>query len=324
MATPYLTHALAMQPAGSLNSLRVNGLLLDPSDPLATMTTLCGKDLVSRRALIQILKDFQHPAADDLRAFLDDFNSDSAQDQAILARFAQRFSVIINSARTASAWPAQDRFSQSLSQHWQSITTLVLSGGLTSAEFGLALAETVEQQCGELAVINSPWGGTTALFGLAQTVARSDDILVMDFGGTGIKRAVAHRYGNRMTMLPETATGPYCVNGLMRRDGFLRALKHTRALLKSPLPVAISLACYLDKGHPYRYFSGIYHRLADDSEHLATDLDQRWLPEADLGPLLLLEHDSTAAALAFRFRDPAMMVTLGTGLGSARCPSIKF
>ncbi|EAR11214.1 hypothetical protein [Reinekea blandensis] len=323
MATPDLTPKLAMQPEGSLNKLSINSLLLDRQDPLVNTPSLCGKTLVSRQALLEILEDTGHGDAGNLRRFLGRFDPQSHRDQIVLDRYAQRFSVVINTARTASAWPGDDAYRRSLRAYWQSITTLVISGGLTSAEFGQSLAQSVEQRSQNLAVICSPWGGNTALLGLAQTAACADDILVMDFGGTGIKRAIAHRFGNRLTLLPEAKTKDFCEQGRIRKAGLMLALRQTRQLLDRPLPVAISIASYLDHGHPYRYFSSLYHGLTEDSDHLATSLHQEWLPESDLGPLLLLEHDSAAAGLAFRFREPAMMVTLGTGLGSAPCPMIK-
>jgi hypothetical protein len=80
------------------------------------------------------------------------------------------------------------------------------------------------------------------------------------------------------------------------------------------------LACYLKNGHPFKYSSGIYYHLEGDCENLAKALHDEWLPESGFFGLSLLEHDSTAAALAFEFKYPAMMVTLGTGLGSGPCP----
>lgn len=322
MDKPCIQHPLAMTPNGSLNKLSVNSLLLDARDPLINRTGLTGSGLMSRQALIGLLHHQNHPLASDLRLFLSCFDPDVTRDHTILQLYARRFSAVINTARSPGAWIGSTAFEVALQHHWQSMTTLVLAGGLTSAQFGVSLAQQVEQFCGDLAVISSPWGSSTALYGLAQTVAHPQDILVMDFGATGIKRAIAHRYGNHLSLLPELEVSDYTSDGMVRRDGMIRALKDTRTALDQPLATAISIACYLQNGHPFRYFSGIYHRLIDDCQHLATELNNRWLPEAGLGTLLLLEHDSTAAALAFRFREPAMMVTLGTGLGSAACPRV--
>ena len=107
--------------------------------------------------------------------------------------------------------------------------------------------------------------------------------------------------------------------GLFRAAALQAVLHDSRTLVGAPLPTAISLACYLNRGHPFDYHSGVYHRLVDDCDHLATELDRRWLPAAGLGRLAALEHDSSAAALAFPSPVPTITVTLGTG---SRCRSL--
>lgn len=311
--------AFAMNPEGSLNRLPVNGMLLHARDPLLNQPDLTGSQLVSRAALVRLIELYR-PSNTDLRNFLGSFTGTGYAEADILTIYAHRFAAVIKTARAGVGWHSGSEYHQALAAHWQSTETVVISGGLTSAQFGIELAGQVEQLCGDIAIINSPWGGLTALYGLAQNVAVSRDMLVMDFGGTGIKRAIAHRYGNRLTVLPELNVDAFKTDGLVRKEGFIAALEQTRHLLDEPMDTAISLACYLEKGHPFDYYSGIYHRLGEDSTHLATDLDESWLPSIDMGQLLMMEHDSTAAALAFRFNHPAMMITLGTGLGSAPCP----
>lgn len=316
-------HALIMNPQGSLNKMPVNGMLLHARDPLVNQRQLTGVDLVSRRALIGLLHYVQHPSEAHLRQFISEFDGERKTDQAVLNLFSHRFAAVIKTARSGLPWLDGDEYAQRLKQHWQSIKTLTLSGGLTTGQFGLQLAEKTETLLDDIDVISSPWGGYTALFGLAQTIASEVDILVMDFGATGVKRAIAHKFGNQLTLLPELAVRDFKVEGLVRRAGFIDILAQTRQEIGYSLDVAISLACYLQDGHPFDYRSGIYHRLSEEGTHLTTDMNDSWLAEAGLGKLLYLEHDSTAAALAFQYRDPAMMVTLGTGLGSAPCPELK-
>ncbi len=319
----FIKHSLTMSPEGSLNHLAINGLLLDRKDPLLNQSNLTGSTLVSRRALSLLLEQMRHPHAPTVRSFLTHFDINNPSDQLVFDLFAYRFAAVVKTARSGQTWHRGSQFQIALSQHWQAITTLVISGGLTSHRFGLQLAEKIESLCPDLAVISSPWGGLTALYGLAQTVAQQDDLLVMDFGATGVKRGIAKKYGNRMELLPNLNVEPFKVNGLIRKRAILDILQATRQLLPKSMNVAISLACYLVEGHPFEYRSGIYHRLGEDSDHLATDIHETWLPSCDLNGLALLEHDSTAAALAFRFKQPAMMVTLGTGLGSAPCPQFE-
>ncbi|MDX1474052.1 MAG: hypothetical protein R3309_07770 [Reinekea sp.] len=316
----FIEHALTMRPEGSLNHLPVNTLLLSPQDPLLNHKQVTGATLVSRNALLTLLSDSGHPLAHSVRQFLTEFDANNPQDRAILDIFAGRFTAIIKTARGGDHWRCGSDFQQALTRHWQHCQTLTISGGLTSHQFGLCLAERIEANFADLVVISSPWGGLTALYGLAQTVGQRDDLLVMDFGATGVKRGIARKYGNRLELLPDLKVAPFKTDGLIRKEALLEMFRNTRDMLDQSMPVAISIACYLHQGHPFDYHSGIYHRLGDDCQHLATDLHEQWLPDCGLQGLALLEHDSTAAALAFRFKHPAMMVTLGTGLGSAPCP----
>lgn len=314
------TGPIIMTPEGSLNQLPVSGWLLHPRDPFLRQDSLTGKTLVSSQSLSDLLHYHQHSRAESLRAFIVEFDPEQADDSIILELYAHRFSAVIKTARSGQHWQDGSDFQRNLHRYWQDIQTLVLSGGLTTPPFGQALAEQLEQLLPGLDVINSPWGGHTALYGLAHTLQHPTEILVMDFGATGIKRGVASKYGNRLLMLPELSVEPFKHDGLIRKEGLLEVLRLTQSEVNAALPVAISLACYLQNGHPYDYHSGVYHRLGIDAQHLHTDLNDAWLPATQLGELLLLAHDSTAAAMAFRMPQPAMMVTLGTGLGSAPCP----
>jgi len=147
-------------------------------------------------------------------------------------------------------------------------------------------------------------------------------LLVMDFGATGIKRGLVDAQA-KLHSLPELTVDHWLNDdGLFRAEAFSAVLRDSRTLVDAALPTAISLACYMKDGQPYDYHSGVYHRLVEDSPHLALSLHQHWLPEAGLGRLVCLMHDSSAAALAFPSPVPAIMVTLGTGLGVGLCPLI--
>jgi len=313
---------LSMTPEGSLNHLAIDASLLPKEDPLRHEDNLLASQMVSRQAFVHLLQSLNHPLQDNLRGFLTQFTADNSADYAVFSLFAHRFAAVINTARAGQHWRQGSPFQQALAAHWHDIQTLVISGGLTSHQFGIQLATTLEELVTGLAVITSPWGGLTALYGLAQTYASHDDLLVLDFGATGIKRGIAHKYGNHIEMLPDLKVKTFKHDGLIRAPQLQAILQQTREILPHSMPVAISLACYMNNGHPHDYHSGIYHRLGEDCEHLQTQLHHHWLPDAGYFGLALLEHDSTAAALAFQFRQPAMMVTLGTGLGSAPCPRV--
>ncbi len=303
---------LTLSPEASLNRLPVS-VANSPFRP--------ARHWVSAQALHSLILE-QNPADDrSVRRFLQNFDANRPDDARILAKYSERLASVLKTALMAENWQQGSPFQQGYAQLWQSCETLVLGGGLTSGGFGQALANQLERRLRSVSLVVSPWGGQTGLVGLAQHLNRPDDLLVMDFGATGIKRGIASRHGNRVKSLPELTVDHWLdQDGLFRADAFKQVLRDSRALVDRPLPVAISLACYLDRGHPFDYHSGVYHRLHDDCDHLATELAERWLPEAGLGSLALLEHDSTAAALAFRFPHTAIMVTLGTGLGVGLCP----
>ena len=311
-----------MTPDGSLNRLTVRADRLPMSDPLHSQFSLTAFQLVSRQALVTLLQANGHPSHNQLRPFLTHFDATQPRDLRILQIFAQRFALVIRTAQHYTPWQQGNAFQVALSQYWQQMQTLVIAGGLSSHQFGIHLACLLEEQLTGLSVICSPWGSVTALYGLAQTYGSPTDTLVLDFGATAIKRGIAHRFGNRVDMLTPLRVRDFSPDGLVRAPQLLAILRHTRAELPGPMSVAISMAAYLDRGHPFDYHAGSYSRLHDDCDHLASTLDQQWLPECGFTGLALLEHDSTAAALAFQFPFPAMMVTLGTGLGSAPCPMV--
>lgn len=319
---PNIHSAFSMTPDGSLNKLLVNVAQLSKKDPLRSNTDLTAFELVSRQAFIELLEAVHHPLKKDLRRFLIHFNNENPQDHRVLSMYARRFACVIQTARSGDRWRQGNSHQVALADYWNHIQTLVISGGLTSAQFGIHLATRVESLLDDLEVIASPWAGLTALYGLAQTVASYDNLLVLDFGATAVKRGIAHKFGNRIELLPDINVAGYKSDSVIEDDGFIAILKQTRKDVGRSMPVAISVACYLDNGHPCEYKSGIYHRLGANCPHLETALNDSWLPHSGFTQLALLQHDSTAAALAFRFRHKAMMVTLGTGLGSAPCPSV--
>lgn len=312
--------AFAMRPEGSLNRLPVEASRLPVSDPLRKTEKLTGLDLVSRQALIDLLTWLEHPCRKDLRRFLIHFDGQKPEDKAVLIHYADRFSEVIRAARCCPGWQQGNEYQQALANHWNSMETLVISGGLTTSQFGIQLAERIEDAFSGFAVIASPWAGQTALYGLAQAVAQRDPLLVLDFGATGVKGGIAQNFGNRIDHLFDIEVAPFKRDGLIYPAELVQLLKVIRQKQSETLPVAISLACYMESGIAFDYHSGIYNRLGAGQTDLFDLMNLEWLPMSGHGELKLIEHDSTAAALAFQFRTPAMMVTLGTGLGSAPCP----
>lgn len=307
-----IVRPLTLTPEASLNRLPV---------AVAGGAVRPARHWVSAQALHNLMLEENAEDERSVRRFLQSFNPTRADDARILAKYGERLASVLTTALAAEHWRQGSPFQQGYAQLWRSCETIVLGGGLTSGEFGQALAKQLECRLKTISLLVSPWGGQTGMVGLAQHLRRTEDLVVMDFGATGIKRGIASHHGNKVQSLPELTVDHWLDrDGLFRAEAFRQVLRDTRALVGRPLPVAISLACYLNEGHPFDYRSGVYHRLYEDCDHLATELNERWLPDAGFDSLALLEHDSTAAALAFRFSHTAIMVTLGTGLGVGLCP----
>lgn len=310
---------LVMKPEGSLNKLAVSTAALHDLDPAKSLGMSTGYQLMSRQAMIDLLGSYRHPNQQSLRQFLNEFAKENPADRQILEVMACRFATVVNTACNNPLWQCGNDYQQRLSNHWQHSETLVISGGLTSGEFGRCLAESAEKITMRT-ILASPWGSHTALYGLAQNISQSAPLLTLDFGGTAVKVGVATRHGGRFNLFTELDTNSFKNQGQITDEGFLAILEKVSSLIREPLPVAISIACYLNKGHPFDYKSGVYHELGKQQDNLGETINKLWLPSVGLGALRLFEHDSTAAALAFNFQSPAMMITLGTGLGSAPCP----
>lgn len=310
--SPHSATPLALTPEASLNRLPVR-LASGPARP--------ARRWVSTQALHSLMLAEDPAEERSVRQFLRTFDPDRPADARILAEFGERLSRVLDTAVRARHWAAGSPFQRRYARHWRACRTLVLAGGLTSGAFGRALVTQLAPRLADRDLVLSPWGGQTGLMGLARHLDRPGPVLVMDFGATGIKRGIACDGGTRLDSLPELLVDHWLDgDGLFRAEALRAVLADSAALVEPALPVAISLACYLRDGHPFDYRSGVYHRLVDDCDHLATALHRDWLPAAGFSGLALLAHDSSAAALAFRFREPAMTVTLGTGLGVGVCP----
>lgn len=307
------TATLTLTPDASLNRLPVK-LPDGPERP--------ARHWVSTAALHQLILQEEPGDERSVRQFLRTFDPDNDADQQVLSRYADRLAIVLNTALAADYWAGGNGFQQRYAQVWQQCQRLVLAGGLSSGAFGRALTEALSGRLSGRELVLSPYGGQTGLVGLATLWPHPDAMLVMDFGATGIKRGLAFADA-KVEPLPELTVDHWLNDaGLFRAQAFQAVLRDTRTLVGAPLPTAISLACYMKDGQPFDYHSGVYHRLVEDSPHLATTLNRDWLPSAGLGPLVSLMHDSSAAALAFPSPVPALTVTLGTGLGVGLCPVV--
>lgn len=304
---------MTLTPEASLNQLPVKL----PDAPVRP-----ARHWVSTQALHGLMQDEDPGDERSVRQFLRTFDMRQTSDARILERYAERLRWVLKTALGADHWAAGSDFQQGYASYWRRCQRLVLGGGLSSGDFGRALHEVLSGQLDGRELLLSPWGGQTGLMGLKTLWSAPSPLLVMDFGATGIKRGLINAQGE-LHSLPELLVDHWLDDaGLFRAPALQAVLRDSRTLVGSAIPTAIGLACYMKDGQPYDYHSGVYHRLIDDSPNLAASLDQHWLPDADLGRLVRLMHDSSAAALAFPSPVAAIMVTLGTGLGVGLCPTV--
>jgi hypothetical protein len=204
---------------------------------------------------------------------------------------------------------------------WTGTRTVWLGGGLSGGAFGELVAARAAALVGPgCRVTVAPDPGDLPLVGAAHVAARPDGpALVLDFGHTLVKRAVAGYASGRLDSLRRLPAAPAPAEDapggpLAEAVAGLVAAAWTDAG-RPPGPVVAAMASYIKDGQPVRVPLGTYTRLADVSADV-----QGWLAgrlRALLGtalPVVLL-HDGTAAAQAVPPDPAAVVVLLGSSLG---------
>lgn len=212
--------------------------------------------------------------------------------------------------------------------HWRTIRAIWLGGGV-AAGYGPPLAKraraalagtTPDAPAIELAA--NP--AVLALVGLARTPGVVDGDIVLDFGHTAVKRAVAvigARGLSGLRRLPNLEVPPIDVadSGAFVTDVLASTLAdHPDREARRTGGLHVSLASYVVGGEPVANWS-LYAGLGAGA---ATMLGAR-LRRTGIAPArLTIHHDGTAAARAVAGAVPTAVIMMGTSLGVGFAPPL--
>ena len=260
----------------------------------------------------------------------------------LLDIIAARLSRLIVTLQLApqAARNARPEWDDSYWQHWRTIEKVWLGGGLMQAELGRQVAARaashVRARGLSVRILASPFARDLALVGAARSSAVETGAVVLDFGHTTIKHALA-LYGSGtldalhlLQPVPTASLGARVnpasdVSGLAENlaDTIAGTWQDARALLGTEpgMTVHCAIASYVRNGSPYPGNPGLYGPLAA----LAHNLEQ-WLSDAVSRRLgspvsVSLLHDGTAAGRAFAGSPNTAVIMLGTFLGSGFAPT---
>ena len=217
---------------------------------------------------------------------------------------------------------------------WAGINTVWVGGGLVAGHLGpvaVRAAGRVLHAAGfpDFAVHLSSHGAELPLVGLSRLApAGVGAMLLFDFGGTAVKRAIAEYKADELTQLhclPPLPSPCESIHQTSRSlaavktfaDRFLTIISETWQGVERPLSptIGISLACYLRDSQPPPSEMGCYGRLQLLSDNLQTWLAGQLSRRLGQPIHLLLYHDGTAAALAYAGSGETAVIMLGTAVG---------
>ncbi len=222
---------------------------------------------------------------------------------------------------------------------WAGINTVWVGGGLVSGHLGpIAIHEAgrVLHQAGfpDFAVRLSPQGADLPLVGLSRLApVGAQAMLLLDFGGTAVKRAIAEYQDGQLVQLHRLPALPTPCESVHQASveladvtafagRVLSIISQTWREVERQLrtgrltpTIAISLACYLRDGQPPPSEMGCYGRLQRLSDNLQTYLAGQLSERLGQPIQLHLYHDGTAAALAYGGSGETAVIMLGTAVG---------
>lgn len=235
---------------------------------------------------------------------------------------------------------AREEWDESYWEFWAQIETVWIGGGLVSGNLGrqmIAAARDLLQQTGTALQINSsPFGASLPLVGAARHAPDGcDRALIVDFGGSSIKRALALYSEHTLMVLrrlpPLSAYSPAMSEEKEGKDTrwtddtwiatvtfdhmvqtLADALAETGSVCST---VFASVASYLEDGHPQDYQGGMYTRLRLINANLQSALAEAVSQRRSTPVSVRLIHDGTAAAAVYAGSPHTAVMTMGTALG---------
>lgn len=222
-------------------------------------------------------------------------------------------------------------------EYWRSLKTVILTGGLASSMLGRRFKEdiqTIFDMAGEkpYQIMLFDNGTYVGMMGLAQRLMKDDmTSLVLDFGHTGIKRAVIKKRGGEIADFTAQESLPslhmkshFDSEEEKRREAIElhRYIVNTIAASFRAAPdpsalddtILISIANYTHNGLLNSKRGG-YAKLCTINTDYAAVLEDDLSGELHRDIKVRLVHDSTASALYFADVEQSVCITLGTGFG---------
>ncbi len=224
---------------------------------------------------------------------------------------------------------------------WREAQAVWMGGGLLAGHLGrhaVAAARELLQEQGacDLALYRAPHAAHLPLIGLSRALpAGAESMLVLDFGQSAVKRAVAtFRDGALASLcllppLPTVCAAPWtpeCQEEAARNtwQAMLAMLEQSWAAVpperRPATAIGIALACYLTDGHPSPADNGCYACLQLLGFPLVSFMEQAISARLGQRIPLVLMHDGTAAATACAGGEAAVVLTLGTAIGNGFPP----
>jgi hypothetical protein len=223
--------------------------------------------------------------------------------------------------------------------HWAQIERVWLGGGLVSGNLGPHIARHARQVMQEGGVEDfvvhlSPYAAHLPLVGAARYAPPgTDSAVVLDFGGTMIKRARAvfekdhlvelHRLPSQPVHWTSVGafdeTTPEQAGKLVRDMAATIAKTWRRASAMGPShpadTLAMSVAAYVQDGNPLVTQAGLYMQTNLVTQNLAAELARRVSTELNRSISIKLLHDGSAAATTYAGERHTAVITIGTAMG---------
>lgn len=220
----------------------------------------------------------------------------------------------------ASSRVARPEWDDSYWAHWAQISHIILGGGLALPPLGPLMAtaamQLLQAQGYAFTIQTARQPLLLPLLGAARHTHA--DTCVFDFGGTQVKRALARYEAGQLVQLEDLGSLAHADALPQDPQQRVRALFEEMVTLitetlaehnTSGAAIPISIASYIDQGHPMHAIDSGYYVLHRLPAPLAVMLSER------VGKRVVLLHDGTAAAAAYAGLPHAAVIQIGTALG---------
>jgi hypothetical protein len=203
--------------------------------------------------------------------------------------------------------------------YWGRVNQVYIGGGLASGKAGEIMAHEAQKLCSGIRVIAAEHPQYLPLMGAARYVPTGRSALILDFGGSLVKRAIAHYEDELFVALDVLEALPFIAQDDKPQaifEAFVSILAEAYRPVESPI-IPVSIAAYVDeKGQPYHNQHGIYMQMASLSDNLPHLLSSTLSKRIGRDVHVKLLHDGTAAASFFSPLENAAVITIGTAIGS--------